>query len=159
MKYSFIITIFFLCVLFSCKKDFLNTSLESTLTFSTDSILFDTVFTTIGSSTQRFKVYNFNEGDVIISSVSLSNGEYSNFRINIDGKSTSLINNLELLNNDSLYIFVEVTVDPNNKNNPLVITDSIIFLINGNQQSIHLTAWGQDAYFYSPNDSILVQNN
>ncbi|MFB6307178.1 MAG: hypothetical protein ABEH43_09375, partial [Flavobacteriales bacterium] len=43
---------------------------------------------------------------------------------------------------------VEVTVDPNEANQPLVEEDSIMFLTNGNEQKVGLVAWGQDAYFH-----------
>ena len=49
---------------------------------------------------------------------------------------------------DSLFIFVEVTIDPNNQNTPLIVTDSILFETNGNLQDIDLVAWGQDAHYY-----------
>ena len=148
----------FIIFLFSCKKDFINNN-DVTLAFSTDSILFDTLFTTIGSSTHKFKIYNNNNGNINISEIFLAGGNNSNFRINIDGISSANVSNIELLNNDSLYIFVEVTIDPNNTNNPLVIVDSIMFLTNNNYQAVHLAAWGQDAYFYTPNDSLLVSEN
>ena len=145
----------FIVFLFSCKKDFINNN-DITLAFSTDSILFDTLFTTVGSSTHKFKIYNNNNVNINISEIFLAGGNNSKFRINIDGISSTNVSNIELLNNDSLYIFVEVTIDPNNKSNPLVIVDSIMFLTNNNYQSVHLVAWGQDAHFYTPNDSILV---
>jgi hypothetical protein len=55
--------------------------------------------------------------------------------------------------NDSAYIFVEVNIDPQNSNNPMVITDSILFYTNGNQQNVKLQAFGQDVHLY--NDSVI----
>ena len=43
-------------LIFSCKKPISYS--KSHLTFSTDTVLFDTIFTTLGSTTKRFKVYN-----------------------------------------------------------------------------------------------------
>jgi hypothetical protein len=86
-----------------------------------------------------------------ISSIYLANGSKSNFRINIDGISSFKANNIELAPKDSLYIFVEVTVDPTNQNTPLLITDSIVFENNGKIQDVDLVAYGQDAYFILPN--------
>jgi len=106
--------------------------------------MFDTVFTTIGSTTQHLKVYNPYDQKVLISSIKLAKAETSNFRLNINGVSSNEVQDLELAPFDSLYIFVEVTVDPNGQNLPLVVKDSIEFVTNTNRQDVDLVAWGQD---------------
>jgi hypothetical protein len=111
--------------------------------------MFDTVFTTLGSVTKRFKVYNTYNKSIRISSIRLARGEESPYRINIDGEPTTLMKNYELLPNDSMYIFVDVTIDPGNQNNPFIQKDSIVFETNGNMQDIKLIAWGQDAHYYN----------
>ncbi|MBL4652830.1 MAG: hypothetical protein JKY53_08185 [Flavobacteriales bacterium] len=133
---------------FSCRKDKLITDSSAQLEFSTDTIIFDTVFTQIGSITKVFKIYNPHLQTVNISSIELAGGEPSNFRINIDGVSAIKQTDIELKSKDSLYIFVEVTVDPTETSNPMIITDSIIFITNGNQQDVDLVAWGQDFYYW-----------
>ena len=139
----------------SCKKEEFETG-KVDLQFSADTIIFDTVFTNVGSSTQDFQVYNNGNKDVKISSIRLANGNNSNFRLNVDGHSGKSFNDIEIGANDSLFIFVEVTVDPNNLNTPLIVTDSILFSANDFQQDIDLVAWGQDAYFHRspPNSQI-----
>ena len=117
------------------------------LYFSNDSIIFDTVFTTMGSVTQQLKVYNRNKNAVIISKIKLAGGSDSPYRINVDGSSGSSFSNIEIGGNDSIYIFVKVTVDPQNNNLPLVVKDSVLFETNGNVQDVDLVAWGQDAHF------------
>ena len=147
----FIIYLFLgtLIVLFNqCRKEHLITHNNAKLSFSTDTLLFDTLFTTIGSTTKYFKIYNPNNGKINITSIHLAQGTNSPFRINVNGDAGVLFENTELEENDSLFIFVEVTIDPNNTNNPLIIEDSIIFLTNGNLQKVVLNAWGQDAYFH-----------
>ena len=106
--------------------------------------MFDTVFTTIGSTTQHLKVYNPYDQKVLISSVKLAKAETSNFRLNVNGVSSNEVKNLEIAPFDSLYIFVEVTIDPNGQNLPLVVKDSIEFVTNSNPQDVDLVAWGQD---------------
>lgn len=138
----------------ACKKDFDYTNSPINLSFSTDSVLFDTVFTTIGSSTQYLKVYNKSDKDVKIDEIALGGGTNSFFRININGTPAVSLNDVILHSKDSLYIFVEVTVDPNNQNNPLIVRDSIIFNTNGNIQNVRLEAWGQDAHFILPDTHI-----
>lgn len=119
-------------------------STDVKLLFSVDTVMFDTVFTTIGSTTQHLKIYNPYEQKVLISSIKLAKGEISSFRLNINGISSNEVKNLEIAPHDSLYIFVEVTVDPSGQNLPLVVKDSIEFVTNSNQQDVDLVAWGQD---------------
>jgi hypothetical protein len=99
--------------------------------------------------TKQLHIYNRGKKAVIISSVRLARGEASPYRLNIDGRSSLSAADVELKANDSLYIFIRVTIDPNNTNNPLVQSDSILFRVNGQQQDVKLIAWGQDAYFYA----------
>lgn len=137
-------------MLFSCRKDDFLTETEGNLNFSTDSVLFDTVFTTVGSTTQYLKVYNPHNKPIKISSIALAGGTSSNYRINIDGVSAVEVKDVELAANDSLFIFVRVTVDPNNTNTPFVVSDSIMFNTNNKWQQVKLVAWGQNAYYHTP---------
>lgn len=134
----------------SCKKDKLITDSSAKLEFSANSILFDTVFTTVGSVTKTFIVHNRHAQRINISSIRMAKGTSSNFRINVDGQKGVSFSDVEIEANDSLFVFAEVTVDPNNQNNPFVIRDSVVFETNGNVQDVDLEAWGQDAYFHTP---------
>ena len=144
--------IFFLLLLiivFSCKKENINNSEGDFLYFSTDTLLFDTVFTTVGSATRYLKIYNNYNTDINITSIKLAKESNSSFRLNIDGEASSTIENIFLRSNDSLYIFAEVTIDPNNLNGAFIETDSIVFIYQNQVQYVNLTAWGRDAYFHS----------
>ncbi len=121
------------------------------LEFSNDSVLFDTVFSTIGSTTQYLHVYNKHNETIIISDVHLQSGSGSQYRFNIDGVDGPIAENIEILPNDSVWLFVEVTVDPGAVNVPFVVEDLLVFNTNGNTQSIVLNAWGRDAYFHGTN--------
>lgn len=136
---------------YACRDDGFDMDPSLRLGFSADSLLFDTVFTTVGSSTRSFMVYNDHNRRVNISSITLAGGPQSFFRINVDGSSGSRIENVEIGANDSIFVFVEVTVDPVNQDVPLVIADSLVFRINNNVQDVKLVAWGQDARFIHPN--------
>ncbi|MEN8226176.1 MAG: hypothetical protein ABFS05_12535 [Bacteroidota bacterium] len=147
---KYIIPLFFLLVLtfFSCRKEQKmddNPSLK--LEFSSDSIIFDTVFTTVGSITRTLKVYNQHDKSVNISSIRLMGGSESSYRINVDGSPAVQENDVELAGNDSLFIFVRVSIDPTSGATPFVVSDEISFLTNGNEQSVVLAAWGQDAHY------------
>ncbi len=141
----------FIIVTFStCKKDVVLTDPSAKLNFSADTVTFDTVFTTVGSSTQQLMIYNNHNQKMNISSISLAEGANSYFRLNINGASTRSINNVSIEANDSMFIFVEVTVNPNNALTPFIITDSILFVTNGNKQYVELVAFGQNAHFFYP---------
>ncbi len=132
----------------ACRKDPLDTDPDARLLFSRDTIVFDTVFTTVGSATRQFKVYNTSSKAVLISSIRLAGGSASNFHLNIDGVPAVSTGDIVLRGGDSMYVFVDVDVDPNNAATPLMIEDSVLFETNGNHQRVVLNAVGQDAYFH-----------
>tara|TARA_B110000967_G_scaffold113950_2_gene116603 strand:- start:13080 stop:14426 length:1347 start_codon:yes stop_codon:yes gene_type:complete len=116
------------------------------------------VFTTVGSITKRIKVYNDLDEDVRIDEIQLAKSGNSPYRLNIDGEQKDYANDVILRSKDSLHIFVEATIDPNDNNEPLIRTDSIIFSTNGKSQDIDLVAWGQDAHFYYNNSFFVFEN-
>jgi hypothetical protein len=129
----------------SCKKNNLK---SGNLEFSADSVIFDTVFTTIGSTTKRFKFYNRGTKTMNFSSIKLSGGSASPFRINVDGTPGLEVNDIKLEGKDSLFVFVDVKLKVNNAANPLIIEDSIGFTLDGQTKYVNLAVWGQDAYFH-----------
>ena len=129
-----------------CKKDNISTDGSLKLRFQTDTLTFDTIFTQLPSTTKRLKIFNDSKNKVSISSIDLGGGANSVFRINVDGVAGPHRENVEINAKDSIYIFVEVTVNTNNQNNPLLITDSIQFVTNGNHQKVILAAAGQDSH-------------
>jgi hypothetical protein len=128
---------------FSCQKDPIVNP-DAKLEFSTDTVLFDTIFTTIGSTTKNFRVYNKHSQPITIDRIKLAGSQGSRFRLNINGKLVNELEKIEVLANDSIYIFVEVTLNPSNQNNPMVVQDSVVFQTNGNLQDVDLIAFGQD---------------
>ena len=130
----------------SCMNDDeFTTDAGALLTFETDTVKFDTVFTSIGSTTKRFKVFNPNEKGVRCQSVALESGGASGFRINVDGHSGAMLTDIEVFGNDSIFIFAEVTLTPKDSDIPIRVRDRIIFTLeNGRQQYLVLEAYGQD---------------
>lgn len=135
--------------LMACERDDLYTGDDARLRFSTDTVMFDTVFTTIGSTTREMKVYNPYSKDIRITSLRLAGGDASYFRLNIDGISASRADNILLRARDSMYIFVEVTIDPLGVDQPMIVKDSVVFLTNANIQDVDLVACGQDVHFFN----------
>lgn len=135
---------------YSCEDDLFSSDPEKVLSFSTDTLTFDTVFTTIGSTTEKLMVYNPNNRALKISSIGLAGGAKSQFRINVDGSlsADNHFSDIEIRAKDSMYIFVEVTVDPRDVNAPVLVTDSVIFETNGVEQKVRLEAFGQDMILF-----------
>jgi hypothetical protein len=134
-------------LLTACRKDFFITSADARVTITIDTLKYDTVFTSVGSITQSFKIINENNQKLRLSSIKLMGGAGSAFKINVDGVATTEATNVELEANDSVYVFVQVNVNPNAANLPFVIRDSIQVSYNGNSRLVQLEAWGQNAHF------------
>ena len=122
----------------ACKKEKLLTDSNATLEFSDDTIAFDTVFTSIGSATEVFVVRNTYDQPVKIGSVYIASGSGSNYGLNVNGVPGKSFIDVEIGANDSIWIFVEVTVDPNSGTTPLIVEDAIMFNTNGHQQHVVL---------------------
>lgn len=143
----------------ACKKNNqINPDASLKLSFSTDTLLFDTVFTSLGSATHQLRIYNPNSDDLKISSIRLLGGESSPYRLNLDGE-----NNIEFYDkiipaNDSLFSFLRVTINPNDLNTPFVVEDELEFITNGNTQIVKLLAWGQNANYIVADKVVTLGN-
>jgi hypothetical protein len=133
--------------LVSCGPDeaLIERSGNVTLRFSTDTVAFDTIFSTLGSITRRFKVYNPARHAIQLSDIRLLNAGNSPFTLVINGEERNAAQNIRLFGRDSLLILVRATIDPRDKNLPFLIEDEVIFRVEGETQSVVLQAWGQDA--------------
>ncbi len=142
---------FFLSTLFffgSCYKEKFVTNASEQPILSIDTIEFDTVFTTLGSTTRELRIRNPHNKTLRISSLQLSSGATSSFSINVDGAAGSSFSNIDIPANDSIYVFAKVTIDPNSSNTPFVVADQLLILSNGTTQTVALQAFGQNAYYH-----------
>ena len=147
MKTALIVTLSTILLLFSCRKDSFITSPDANVSISADTLHYDTVFTAVGSVTQSFKIINDNNQKLRLSSVKLMGGPSSSFKMNVDGSATTESTGIEIEANDSVYVFVQVNVDPAVGKLPFIIRDSIQISYNGNDRLVQLEAWGQNAHF------------
>ncbi|NCC88008.1 MAG: hypothetical protein EOM05_09120, partial [Clostridia bacterium] len=150
-----------LLILSSCNKNNFTTNPADKLEFSTDTVQFDTIFTNIGSATNYFIVRNSNQSKSIkIDRIFVAGESNSKYRLNINGFSTNNITDLELPPGDSIFIFVEVTIDPNR--DEMIEEDSVVFISNGNVQNVKLISYGQDVTLingqYISNDTTWTSN-
>jgi hypothetical protein len=117
------------------------------LNFSTDTVAFDTVFTSIGSVTKRFIVRNQNPNALIIDNIYVGKGNDSPYSITVSGNESNRVENQQILGNDSLLVLVTVKIDPSDESLPFIVRDSVVFITNGNVQDVKLQSWGQNAHF------------
>lgn len=139
----------------SCiKEERYLADVNARLVFSEDTVAFDTVFTTMGTTTQQVKVYNKYDETLLIDAVTLRGGAASRFRINVDGDTSFVARNVEIAANDSIFIFVEANIDPNDQLNPFLVEDAIVFYFNNHQQELPVTAYGRNAVYHLPNATV-----
>ncbi len=130
----------------SCRKTG-TLSVGGLIKFSVDTLKFDTVFTTQGSYTNGFVIYNPQNEDIILSSVRLQDPADTFFHLNVDGFSGNNISNIKVRAHDSVYVFATVKINPNDSLTPFYISDNLVATVNGRAFSVPITAYGQNAYF------------
>lgn len=145
-----------LLLLYSCRKESYISSPDAQVTTSADTLKFDTLFVTAGSTYRTLKIINNNNQKLKISSLQLAGGNTSAFKMNVDGVIGNQFSNLDIAANDSLYVFVQVNVNPGAGNLPFIIRDSIQFSYNGRNRKVQLEAWGQNAHFLR--DAVISSN-
>ena len=156
----FVISFFVLIFWSSCRQDFEFIPSTGQLSFSKDTVYLDTVFSNIGSSTYTLKVYNNSDDDILIPSLKLSKGQTSKYRMNVDGMlgTGTLVGkefeNVELLAQDSMFVFIETTIDIQplvTNETQFLYTDAIEFGTGPNTQKVELVTLVKDAVFIYPN--------
>ncbi len=152
MNRPLLLILLFLLATAGCRKQSFDYAPDIGLRFSTDTLLFDTVFSNVGSTTSRIVIYNPSNTDLLIPEIFLAGKKFtgnSDFRLNINGVPTNSLKDVELPARDSIYVFVEVTVEPNNAQKPLLVRDSLMIdKGNGRFQQVQLEAIGRNAIFY-----------
>ncbi|HEX2608843.1 MAG TPA: hypothetical protein VHK91_15775, partial [Flavisolibacter sp.] len=136
-----------LLLIFSCKKENYTTRPEDLLAFTADTLHFDTVFTTTGSTSRVLKIINDHSKAIQLDAIRLAGGVASAFRINADGQPGPEVHGLEIAGNDSVYVFVSVHINPNMANLAFLVQDSLSIEYNGNKKWIQLDAFGQNARY------------
>ena len=134
----------------ACRKDpVFSTDTTAKLNFSSDTLRIDTVFTSVGSAVRYFKVFNKYDQSLRISNISITQKTNTISHLNVDGISAKTFSNIDIAPHDSIYVFVNVTVNPNApvSDSPFVIDEEINFVTNGTAQKVVVEAWGQNANY------------
>lgn len=87
----------------------------------------------------------------------MAGGDNSPFRLNINGVGGNEDHDVIISSGDSIFIFVEATIDPTGQNNPMVIKDSIVFELKSIIQDVNLIAFGQDFHVFD-GEVVTTQN-
>lgn len=143
-----------------CKPESYYTD-NNSLVFSKDTVWFDTVFTRKPGSTYPISVTKIisiknNEKLPVKANFTLAGGAQSQFRVSVDGESGTQLQNIEIDAKDSVFIFVQCKLEPNNTTLPVIVLDSLIADVNGKKRNTKLAAFGWDANYY--HDTIFDQN-
>lgn len=136
----FVLAAIFSILIPSCISDEFTDSPSATLSFSTDTISFGTLFTDLNSPTARLVVSNPNSKGVVVSSIRFQNPE-TPFRLNVDGVSGFDFKDVEIRGRDSIYLFLECYIDTNDTPEPFRISDKLEFVTNGVKQELEVEAW------------------
>jgi len=126
------------------------------LRLSADTVYFDTLLSTVTSTTKRLRIFNDDAKAVTISTIDISNSSDA-FSIIVNGIEGNSFRNTDLLAGDSLLILLKANLQDQNQNLPFVVEESLTLSTNGVAQNIPVIAWGQDAHFLR--DSVLVCNS
>lgn len=152
MKRILLFLIWCVGLLTACSDDdSFTTSRYDLLTFSTDTVKMDTVFTNVGSRTYSLWVYNHSGDGIRISTVRLRNGNQTGFRVNVDGTYLdntlgSVATDLEVRKGDSICVFVELTAMENGQAEAQLVEDDLVFsLESGVDQRVNLRSYAWDA--------------
>ena len=142
----------------SCQQNIVSNDPTLKLRFSHDTVMFDTVFTEMGSSTKTVLIYNPNKNAMCIDQVQMRDGKY--FHINMDGENNIAgLRDIVIPGGDSLFMFIRAYIDPLDENSPVFIDDDIAFGVNGNTQKINIQACGQNVERIRSDSGLVVYQN
>jgi hypothetical protein len=151
----------FLCLalLFHCQPqdEVLLEGQTVTLRFSTDTLVFDTLFTTLGSTTRRLAIYNPENKAVRLKKIRLNQDAAGRFELIINGKESNEVSDIIIRGKDSILVFAKVTLNPQDQDLPFLVEAQLEIETDLNTQTLPLVAWGQQANFFK--DSVLACEN
>jgi len=142
----------FLFLIISCdNKEEFNHDPKFRLQFSEDHLSFDTLFSGIPSTTKQIKVYNPSSKAVYIDEIGLENND-EGYRLNINGIAGNNAKQIQIPAKDSLYVFIELSTEDMNQDDPRLLEDHIRFTFNSKVQRFLLQSWAQDVIRFSNNE-------
>ena len=128
-------------------NDSFTTSSGNRLTFSEDTVRFDTLFSTVPSATQVFWMRNESGDGIRIRTARLERSNQSGYRVNVDGMYLDPVgSDFEVRKGDSILVFVEITTRETHADEPQLVEDNLIFTLeSGVEQRVNLRTYSWDA--------------
>jgi len=134
--------------LYACTPpaEVLTTDSSAKLSFSKDTLFFDTIFSSQPTFTRRLTVFNNNRQAINIEEIKIAGGQNSPYIMTINGETKNAVQNITILGRDSLLILMTAKIGTRQQDLPFIVIDSLLFGVNGNRQEVKIRGWGQDAY-------------
>lgn len=132
--------------LFSCepRDEMISTDKSNKISFSPDTVFFDTLYTGFESPVKRVSIKNLNNEALNISRIYLQTGQNSPFRLTINGIKRQEATDIFLRGNDSLRIFLDILPPVVNTDEIIQLEDFLVVESNGNIEKLPLIVWLQD---------------
>lgn len=133
-----------LITLFSCNEtpDYLASG--ASFRVSSDSISFDTIVSSYGTTTKSFRIINESIQALLIDKIELADGSDSYFRLNVDGKPASSASAVEIPGRDSIFVFIEATFPDFDTDSICFHCDSVLVSSSDKTKGVRLYTWSQD---------------
>lgn len=129
---------------FSACEEPLVTVDQGELSFSADTVKFDSIFLNFRTPSERLLVTNHTDKNIRISRVWLESGDQSEFSLVVDGRRGDDVQDLVLASSDSLLVFVSLTSDLKDD----FAEDYLAFQVGEQVQRILVRAFVVDAYLF-----------
>lgn len=153
MVFRFSSNILILSVVFliisSCLRESYSENPGDQPELTTDTLTFDTILTQISTVTRSLKIVNPHDRFLTLDEVSVTGSGASFFNLNVDGKAGKSLTNVVVPPNDSIYVFIEATIDPTQPDDvsPYFIEANLTVKRLGQEQKTVLLAYGQNANY------------
>jgi len=145
----YVIALSLFCCMAACSDDLL-TGIADQPSYELgddDSYYLGVLLTGHNTATQKLMLYNRNDGEIAMQSISLRGGDSSIFRINVDGMAGTDFTNpdfLHIAKGDSLCILLEASFAGEQDEREVLREDYIDIQCNGRLSSIRLTVTTRD---------------
>lgn len=145
LRYYILCITALLATLTSCIEDGFTTSPSSQPRFSVDTLALGTLFSAEPTPTYSFKIFNPHNKALNISRIAMRDDPDSQFRLNVDGMAGNSFSDVEIRENDSIFVFVEATLPDMNLDRPVHYERHLDVTTNGVTSTVVITADGIDA--------------
>ncbi|BDD06304.1 hypothetical protein [Aureibacter tunicatorum] len=119
-------------------------SVSTAISFSSDTVSFDTLITNQLSVTHRLKIYNSNKSATLIKKIGMRSMEQTPYEVIINGIPSHTLENQKLFGNDSLMVLFSVTIPESEDSYPFKVEDFLDIEFDSFSRSIPVLAWGEN---------------